>query len=54
MIRTYTVKEEDGFVLVLLFEDGEQVGRGSFPDDGSGEAFDSACEVGEEFLGNVF
>lgn len=51
MIRTYTIEDEGDEVHLAMFEDGVQVGAGLFPDDGTGESFELACEVGDDFVG---
>ncbi len=51
MIRTYEVSEEAGEVHLAMFEDGEQVGGGLFPCDASDDAYEMACEVGDDFVG---
>ena len=51
MTRTYSITDDGDEVHLAMFEDGEQVGGGLFPDDGTGEAFELACEVGDDFVG---
>jgi hypothetical protein len=49
--RTFTITDEGDEIHLAIFQNGEQVGGGLFPDDGTGTAFDMAYEVGEQFVG---
>ena len=52
MTREYLIEDEGDEVHVHLIEDGEQAGGALFPDDGTGEAFELALELGESWVGN--
>jgi len=53
MTREYRIEDDGDEVHVYLIEDGEQAGGALFPDDGTGEAFDLALELGESWVGNM-
>lgn len=52
MNREYVIEDDGDEVHVALFEDGEQAGGALFPEDGSGEAYELACELAQSWVGN--
>ena len=49
-MREYQIEDDGDEVHVYLLEDGEQMGAGLFPDEGDGEAWNLAYEVGEDWI----
>lgn len=57
MTRTYTIEPCTDGVRLKLYEDGEEMGGGFFPDDFDGAmnfAYQEAQEVGEDWKGAEF
>lgn len=50
MTRSYQIEDDGDAVQVMLMEDDVQMGGAYFPDDGTGEAFQDAMEVGESWV----
>lgn len=50
-MRDYSISGDGDAIQLALWQDGEQVGGALFPDDGTGEAFGLALEVGELWKG---
>lgn len=51
MTRAYKIQDDGDEVQVQLFEGGVQVGGAMFPDDGDGQAFMLAHQLGEDWAG---
>lgn len=50
MQREYRIEDEGSEIQLQLMDKGVQVGGAVFPSDDSGEAFNHAIEVGEDWL----
>lgn len=50
MTREYIIEDNGDEVQLFLMEDGEQMGGALFPDEGDGEAWDLAYEVGQDWI----
>jgi hypothetical protein len=54
MMREYLIEDDGDEVHVYLMEDGGQMGAGLFPDEGDGDAFNMAYELGEGWIATAY
>ena len=48
--RSFLIEDDGDAYQVQLLQDGIQMGGAYFPDDGTGEAFQDAMELGESWV----